>query len=105
MCCITDPEKRLRNPTSRMSLEIEQLAKSLDEIQQRNKRVEQDKAWETSNVRRVIIAVLTYFVMTLFMWSMGTAKPCINSLIPTVGFVLSTLSLPIFKRWWLKAKG
>ncbi|MBI2102558.1 hypothetical protein HYT55_01865 [Candidatus Woesearchaeota archaeon] len=69
-------------------------------IEQRNKKVELDKAWETSLTRKLIIAVLTYFVVVLFFLTAGLPKPFINSIVPTLGFVLSTLSLPFFKRFW-----
>jgi len=85
-----------------MKNELEQLKQSIKEIQERNKRVELDKAWETSNTRKVSVAIMTYLVMTLFMWSLGTEKPYINAIIPTLGFVLSTFSLPFFKSLWIK---
>lgn len=88
-----------------MGNEIEQLKQSIKEIQDRNKRVELDKAWETSNTRKVSIAILTYLVMTLFMWSLGTDKPYINAIIPTLGFVLSTFSLSFLRSLWSKSKG
>ena len=85
-----------------MNQELEELKKSIKEIQDRNKRVELDKAWETSNTRKVSVALLTYLVMTLFMWSLGTDKPYINAIIPTLGFILSTFSLPFIKSLWIK---
>ncbi len=71
-------------------------------IEQRNKRVEQDKAWETSWTRKIIIAILTYFVIVTFFYFAELPKPFINSIVPTAGFVLSTLSLTYFKRLWVK---
>ena len=71
-------------------------------IEKRNKRVEADKAWETSVIRRVVIAVFTYVIVVLFFIVAGLPKPFVNSLVPTAGFVLSTLSLPWFKKIWLK---
>ena len=65
-------------------------------IEDRNKRVELDKAWETSWTRRGIIIVLTYFVVVLFFYFANLPNPFVNSIVPTLGFVLSTLSLP---RW------
>lgn len=76
--------------------------KRLDAIEQRNKKVELDKAWETSWSRKIIIAVLTYAVIVLFFYFAQLPKPFINSIVPTTGFVLSTLSLPFFKKLWLK---
>ena len=42
--------------------------KEINEIKERNKRVETDKAWETSWVRRICICVLTYLVVVLYSW-------------------------------------
>ncbi|MDP3916814.1 MAG: hypothetical protein Q8Q42_00835 [Nanoarchaeota archaeon] len=76
--------------------------KRLNAIEQRNKKVELDKAWETSWSRKIIIAILTYAVIVLFFYMAQLPKPFINSIVPTTGFVLSTLSLPFFKKLWLK---
>jgi uncharacterized ion transporter superfamily protein YfcC len=76
--------------------------KRLNAIEQRNKKVELDKAWETSWSRKIIIAILTYAVIVLFFFMAQLPKPFINSIVPTTGFVLSTLSLPFFKKLWLK---
>ena len=78
------------------------LEKRLEAIEQRNKRVELDKAWETSWLRKIIIAILTYITVVLFFFAAELQKPFINSLVPTAGFVLSTLSLPYFKKMWVK---
>ncbi len=71
-------------------------------IEQRNKRVELDKSWETSLSRKVIIAVLTYATVVLFFFVAQLPEPFINSIVPTAGFVLSTLSLPFFKKLWIR---
>lgn len=71
-------------------------------IKERNKRVEADKAWETSKTRRFLIAVLTYFVMVLFLYVINVPRPWLNAVVPTLGFLLSTLTLSIFKKIWLK---
>ena len=76
--------------------------KRVTEIEKRNKRVELDKAWETSMARKLIIAVLTYLTIVLFFFVAQLPKPFINSIVPTAGFVLSTLSLPFFKKLWIK---
>ncbi len=78
------------------------IEKRLSAIEQRNKKVELDKAWETSWSRRIIIAILTYLTIVLFFYFAQLPKPFINSIVPTIGFVLSTLSLPFFKKLWLK---
>ena len=80
----------------------EQLQKDIILIKERNKRVESEKAWETSWVRKIIIAIMTYVTIVLFFLVANLPKPFLNSIVPTVGFVLSTLSLPFFKRIWLR---
>jgi len=82
--------------------EIEQIKKDIQEIKERNLRVEADKAWETSLSRKIILAILTYGVIVLFFVAVGLSKPFINAIVPTVGFVLSTLSIPYLKKYWLK---
>jgi hypothetical protein len=80
------------------------IKKEIQKIIQRNKKVELDKAWETSLTRRAIIAVMTYLMIVLFLWIIKIPNPWLNALVPTIAFMLSTLSLPFFKKWWLKYK-
>jgi len=76
--------------------------KSFDDILNRNHRVELDKAWETSYTRRGIIAVITYGVASFFMMRIGVGDPFLNALVPTGGYLLSTLSLSVVKKWWMQ---
>ena len=78
------------------------LEKEIQAIKERNKKVEIDKAWETSSFRKVVIAFLTYLVIVIFFFGAGLPNPFVNAIVPAIGFVLSTLSLPIFKKIWLK---
>lgn len=82
----------------------ENLKIEIDKIKERNARVEADKAWETSWTRKLLILVLTYFVVVIFFLITDLAKPFINSLVPTLGFFLSTLTVPWVKTTWLKRK-
>jgi hypothetical protein len=81
---------------------IEELKKELDEIKIRNKRVESDKAWETSWTRKLLILVLTYIVIVIFFLVAKLPDPFANAVVPSVAFVLSTLTVPLFKNWWAK---
>lgn len=76
--------------------------KEIKAIIERNQKVERDKAWETSFARRTIIAIITYFLIVLFLWIIEVPNPWLNALVPTIAFILSTLSLSLFKKWWLK---
>lgn len=81
---------------------IEQLEKDITDLKSRNKRVEADKAWETSWTRKGVIAGLTYAVVVLFFFVAGLPNPFVNAIVPSIGFVLSTLTVPLFKKWWIK---
>lgn len=83
-------------------MDTQEIQKEIEKIKERNKRVEADKAWETSWFRRISIAVLTYIVIVIFFTFAGLPKPFINSIVPTIGFLLSTLTLSIFKKIWIK---
>ena len=78
------------------------MKEDIEQIKLRNKRVEADKSWETSKTRKAIIAVLTYFIIVIFLGIIKAPKPWLNAIIPTMGFIFSTLTLSLFKRWWLK---
>ena len=81
---------------------IKDLEQEIEKIKARNKKVEGDKAWETSFSRKVIIAAATYFVIVIFFYFARLPKPWVNSIVPAVAFVMSTLTLPIFKKVWLR---
>ena len=85
-----------------MAINTKSLEKEIQEVQQRNKRVEADKAWETSWTRRILVMFLTYIVIVLFFFAANLPRPFINSIVPTAAFILSTLTLPIFKKLWLR---
>jgi hypothetical protein len=76
------------------------LEQRVKRIEQRNKRVEADKAWETSWTRRIAIAVLTYIIIAIVFWMTGLGKPFLNALVPTTAFILSTLTVSALKKWW-----
>jgi len=78
------------------------LEKEVKEIKERNKRVELDKAWETSWTRKIILAILTYVVIVVFFYFSELPNPWINAIVPALAFVLSTFTLKFFKNIWLK---
>jgi len=83
---------------------LEELQLEINKIKERNKRVETDKAWEISRARKVIILLLTYIVIVIFFYFARLPKPFINAIVPAIAFVLSTLTIPFFKKWWLKKR-
>lgn len=83
-------------------MSIEGLTKKIEALEERNKRVEADKAWETSWFRVACIVVVTYLIASLVMYVIGVEHYLANALIPTIGYFLSTQSFPFVKRWWIK---
>ena len=72
-------------------------------IEERNKRVEKNKAWETSKTRRIVIMFLTYLVVLLYSYLVRKFNNIfLSSLVPVIGFLLSTLSLNIIRKIWEK---
>lgn len=82
--------------------EIDNLKREIDAIKSRNSRVEADKAWEISVTRKVFILIVTYILAALTMSAIGVPDFYLNALVPTLGFFLSTLTLPVAKKWWLQ---
>lgn len=81
---------------------IKELEVEINKIKERNRRVENEKEWETSWIRKILIGVLTYLVISLFFLVAELPNPFINSIVPTLAFILSTLSLSYIKNLWLK---
>jgi hypothetical protein len=81
---------------------IKQLETRIVAIEQRNKRVEMDKAWEGSIARKSAIIVLTYLVVLCFLTIIKNNKPFINAIVPSMGFFLSTLAVGDLKKYWIK---
>ena len=67
-----------------------ELLERIENLEARNKRVEGDKAWETSWTRRLSIMLLTYLVVVFYLHFVVHISPLINALVPVIGFFLST---------------
>lgn len=79
------------------------LEKEIQEIKERNKRVELDKAWETSWIRKICICILTYIVVVIYSYLIRLFDNIfLSSLVPVIGFTLSTLSLKYVRKIWEK---
>ena len=85
-----------------MKSSFEKLEKEIHQIKERNKRVEADKSWETSKARKIIISIATYIIIGLFLAAARIPDPWLSALIPSLAFILSTLTLPMVKELWVK---
>jgi len=81
------------------------IKREIEKILVRNKKVELDKEWETSWTRKICIMILTYIVVVLYSFSINKINNIfLSSLVPVIGFVLSTLSLNKIRKIWEKKK-
>ena len=81
------------------------IEKKITEIEKRNKRVELDKEWETSWTRRISIMLLTYIVVVIYSFIIKKYNNIfLSSLVPVIGFALSTLSLKLVRKIWQNKK-
>ena len=79
------------------------LEEEINKIKERNKRVELDKKWETSATRKTCIAILTYIVVLIYSYSISRISNIyLSSIVPVIGFGLSTLSLKEIRKIWEK---
>lgn len=79
------------------------IEKEINDIKERNKKVELNKAWETSWTRKLCIMFLTYIVVILYSLSISKINNVfLSSLVPVIGFTLSTLSLNAIRKIWEK---
>ena len=81
---------------------LENLEERILRIENRNKKVELDKTWETSITRRGLLVLFTYLAIGFYLSAIGVSNPWLNAIVPSIGFLLSTLTLPIFKKFWQK---
>lgn len=80
----------------------EHIGETIERMLERNARVEADKAWEQSYVRIGSIALTTYLCVALVLYIIGVEQFYISAIVPVIGYLLSTLSLPFLKEWWTK---
>ena len=81
---------------------VESLEKEINKLKERNKRVETDKNWEISLTRKILLAIFTYISIALYLKFIVGIEPWLNSIVPSIGFLLSTLTLSYFKNLWIK---
>lgn len=81
----------------------EELKNEIIKIKEKNKKVELDKKWETSWTRKICICILTYIVVIIYSFIVRNYDNILlSSLVPVIGFTLSTLSLKLVRNVWEK---
>ena len=77
------------------------IEQELENIKKRNKRVELDKSWDTSWTRKICIMILTYLIVVIYSYLIKQYDNILlSSLVPVIGFALSTLSLKYIRKVW-----
>ena len=84
-------------------MDNEKIVNEIKNIKARNARVELDKKWETSWTRRLCICAMTYVVVVFYCFTIeAVSNIFLSSLVPVIGFTLSTLSLGFIRKVWEK---
>ena len=80
------------------------LEERVEQLEARNRRVEGDKAWETSWLRRLSIMLLTYLTVVFYLKYVVHISPWINGLVPVIGFFVSTFTVSYLKKYWVQRR-
>jgi len=83
---------------------MDSLEQRIQRIEERNKSVEIEKAWETSWTRTGLVAAFTWITMGVFLSFTDVGSPWLSAIVPALGFVLSSLSMPYLKRVWSRKR-
>lgn len=85
-----------------MEERLENIEKEIETVKSRNRRVEADKAWETSWFRMFSLGIITYGVAAVILFLIRAENVLLTAFVPAAGFMLSVQTLPTIKRWWRK---
>ena len=80
---------------------FKELESKIKELDDRNRKVEYDKSWELSYSRKLLLMLFTYLAIGFYLQAVNIESPWLNAIVPSVAFMLSTLTLPYFKKLWL----
>ena len=81
---------------------LKTLEDRIKNIEERNRKVEYDKAWELSYFRRFLLMLFTYLAIGFYLKAANIENPWTNAIVPAVAFMLSTLTMPFFRKLWVK---
>lgn len=86
---------------ARIDDDMEVLKNQIRILKERNFIKDRGKKFEGSYTRIGFIMIITYATISIYMSLIGVKDPLLNAIVPTVGFNLSTWSLPWVKRLWM----
>ena len=80
-------------------MELKNLEKEIENIKERNKKVELDKSWETSCTRKICIMILTYIVVIIYSYVIRKYDNILlSSLVPVIRIYIIYIILKIYKK-------
>ncbi len=80
-------------------MELKNLEKEIENIKERNKKVELDKSWETSLTRKICIMILTYIVVIIYSYVIRKYDNILlSSLVPVIRIYIIYIILKIYKK-------
>ena len=78
-------------------MELKDLENEIENIKQRNKRVELDKKWETSLTRKLCICILTYIVVIIYSYMVRNYDNIfLSSLVPVIRIRIIYIVIKIY---------
>ena len=91
-----------KDKVTELEAKVAELETEIRQIKTRNHKVESDKAWETSWLRRILILIFTYIFAVLWLSLADTTNPFLGAIVPCAGFLLSTLTIYSAKAIFVK---
>ncbi len=89
-----------RNMNNKLTLKS--LKKEIENLKQRNKKVELEKSWETSYFRIIGILISTFIIIYTIMYIAWFWDKIVWSLISAIWYLISTFSLWFLKKIYIK---
>lgn len=80
--------------------DLDNLKKRVTNLEKRNIKVEANKTWELSWTRRLLLVIFTYLSIGFYLNAIKITDPWLNAVVPSLAFLLSTLTFPFFKKVW-----
>lgn len=81
------------------------LQKQVDALKRRNFEKDRGKEFESSYTRVIFLMIITYCTLCAYMaFVLKTGNPFLDAIVPTVGFNISTWSLPYIKELWIQGR-
>jgi len=97
--------QKLEDGTNIAIIKMQKMLTPVDDIialKARNKKVEADKAWETSWTRRGIIGGVTYIIVAFWLAIIGVNHNLIHALVPVASYLAAMALLPMLKQYWIE---